>query len=823
MMDAESLYKLGKLIDALEKAISEKGELVLGVRHLSLDYFPEPEPTSKDDPYQGVAPDFRLIIDELCANSTDWLKLYLALQLELVKENSRLKDRLLSLSPKLWMTTHYGSLCVWHTAFPPLDGGGSTQVRAFAKVLRQNYRERRFKSCLEWCSGPGFLGFVALHTGVCDEIVLADINPRVVAGIQRTIEHNQLQGKVRYYVSDNLKQVPDSESFDLVLGNPPWAYREVTGLANPLIPNDPKWRIHKEFFEQLDDYLAPQGVVLFSAFEPLKTTAYLKGETEPWDVRPRAPIVDFQRYLEAGGFRMTAFRKAAYDPGVELVDGIFFLFAERAGQAQEPQLDLIGLGGTREESSEPGPPALDFTVFRTIDLANSLKGAQMVDALRVGLSMGEKHLTQVLRDIFQRPERIPEGLMPALGIPDAVVRAFADWNDQESFQYEALKDGLKLVPETCQHPVKMIRIQLTHDGPVCIGLRTLRDLLAGLDHSVRLLVTVKPGFSETKVRELLQTFPNYEADRILFWEHSHQTLFAQDNARLARVGDNSLLLLPGHASAHRPGDSLYGAPIPSLRSSLHWEGGNVLCDGRHVFVGANSIAANIRGLGLTEEQVRTAFSVEMGYPCVVLGDVALALDKAARGDRGVATRHAVDGGQADFHIDLDVCLLGNHPRTGLPMVALADPVLGYDYREEVLAQDELFQGHFCSPAEARELYRESLDRSVLRRRTLLESYLQRFEELGYDVIKMPDLRVLSDENYLARQNFTFSYCNALALNMAATPTVCLLPTGLKEMEAKVEQLYGEVSVKVQWIGEAEAAQELMAMRGGLHCFCSILD
>jgi hypothetical protein len=88
---------------------------------------------------------------------------------------------------------------------------------------------------------------------------------------------------------------------------------------------------------------------------------------------------------------------------------------------------------------------------------------------------------------------------------------------------------------------------------------------------------------------------------------------------------------------------------------------------------------------------------------------------------------------------------------------------------------------------------------------------------------VPDIRLVSDYNYLGRINTTFGYCNALCLKMDGSPTVALLSCGMEEMEAEVERLYNGLGVDVLWLGDRHMAEDLHSMRGGLHCFCSILS
>jgi methyltransferase family protein len=819
-LTAEQRSNLDALAHRLEEDVQARGELVLSSMEWDLDG-PNAQYTP-DDPYLGISPEFLDIIQKLCGSEQAWIELYLTLLVELAR-GGELRDRFVRLSDKLWMKTHYRGRTIWHTAFPPLDGGGSSQARVFYQYLRSRYVGKA-ATCFEWCCGPGFLGFMALWEGFCEELVLADINPGIALGIERTIQENSLEGRVRYYVSDNLKQLPETEKFDLVLGNPPWAYREIPDLPNPLIPNDPEWKIHREFFEQLPRHLNAGAQVCISAYEPFREVAYIELQKEPWDIRPRPPIVDFRTFLEKSDLAVRDIHRPLPDPQVSYSQGMTLFMIERVASESVPSRpDLIGLGGRREaESTETFK--FDLTVARGLPLNQMMQHSIQMDALRTGVSQTliDHHLTRVLRDLFGNPVAATTALLQALQIPPAIASAFPDWNNPNDFRYEPPVVGLRLTSETCQAQVTKLRLQLGQDAPVSVGLRMLRSLLRQLPESIKFHVLVKPGFDESVTREFLESFQGYTSHRVTFFEHGHQTLFAQDNGRLAVRPDGSQsILVPGYLSTHRPADALVSAPLPLIRSRLHWEGGNVLCDGHRVLIGANSVATNMRAFGLTAEQVEQAFEAEMGFPVVTLGDVQAAFKGMVQGERGAAVAHAVDGGQADFHIDLDCCLLGAAD-CGTHRVVLADPERGLNYLPEILEIDRLFQGHCVSPNLARKMFQQAAEDSVVRRGPLLDMYARALQAAGYQVCRVPDLRLISDVNYLARTQTMFSYCNALTLRLGTRATVALLTCGVKELEAEVSRVYELQGVDVLWIGDRLMAEDLLSMRGGLHCFCSVM-
>jgi predicted RNA methylase len=139
-----------------------------------------------------------------------------------------------------------------------LDGGGTDFGQDFIPFLRGRGMPKQ-KRAFEWCCGPGFIGFSMLGNGLCETLCLSDINPAAVASCKRTTRRNNLGNRVSVYQSDNLKDIPRSERWNLVVSNPPHFVDQYEG---DIRAHDPGWRIHRDFFETIGDYLASDGVVV---------------------------------------------------------------------------------------------------------------------------------------------------------------------------------------------------------------------------------------------------------------------------------------------------------------------------------------------------------------------------------------------------------------------------------------------------------------------------------------------------------------------------------------------------------------------------------
>jgi methylase of polypeptide subunit release factors len=149
---------------------------------------------------------------------------------------------------------------------PELDGGGRWWASEFPRILAPVFPGRVFEKCFDWCSGPGYCGFEVLDYGMCKQLVLGDIHPLAIEYANKTIDYpdNNCKDIVTAYNIGRIDQLPTSEKFDLVIGNPP----HTSGVNLELdadqtrILSDVGWKSHKEFFQNIGNYLTDDGVIL---------------------------------------------------------------------------------------------------------------------------------------------------------------------------------------------------------------------------------------------------------------------------------------------------------------------------------------------------------------------------------------------------------------------------------------------------------------------------------------------------------------------------------------------------------------------------------
>ena len=98
-----------------------------------------------------------------------------------------------------------------------------------------------------------------LGHGLCETLCLSDINPAAVSSCQHTVHVNKLGDRVTVYQSDNLKNIPRSEMWNLIVSNPPHFVDQYEG---DIRAHDPDWQIHRNFFETVSNHLSEDGVIV---------------------------------------------------------------------------------------------------------------------------------------------------------------------------------------------------------------------------------------------------------------------------------------------------------------------------------------------------------------------------------------------------------------------------------------------------------------------------------------------------------------------------------------------------------------------------------
>ena len=143
---------------------------------------------------------------------------------------------------------------------PELDGGGMDFGQEYVWVIPA--RIGAVEHLFEFCAGPGFIGFSLLAHGLCRRLTLADINPAAVEACRATIRDDKLEDRVSVYRSDCLDDIPHSERWDLIVGNPPHWPSDEAKYAGDRRMWDPDLRIHRKFYGSVRPRLKPGGKIL---------------------------------------------------------------------------------------------------------------------------------------------------------------------------------------------------------------------------------------------------------------------------------------------------------------------------------------------------------------------------------------------------------------------------------------------------------------------------------------------------------------------------------------------------------------------------------
>lgn len=154
------------------------------------------------------------------------------------------------------------------------QNGGGPFYNKFNKSLLMEYKE---VDALEICSGPGFIGYDLLESGIASHIDLADKNFEVKKYIDMT---NEKSGHTtRFYQSDALEDIPEYE-YSIIIGNPPhlkteeqYKILEDDGFVDKTWPEkrleyerrillDEDFNFHKKFFGKVDKYIRVGGSIV---------------------------------------------------------------------------------------------------------------------------------------------------------------------------------------------------------------------------------------------------------------------------------------------------------------------------------------------------------------------------------------------------------------------------------------------------------------------------------------------------------------------------------------------------------------------------------
>lgn len=141
-------------------------------------------------------------------------------------------------------------------------------------IVKSFYYLLDYKSCtngMEWCSGPGYIGFSMLSTNIIKNCVFSDIHKPLSKVVNKSISVNSLEDRTKFICSNNFNDIP-KKKFDVIFGNPPHFHfpkgwkpdnkEEYVTYQEKRKFQDQDWKIHQDFFNNVSEYLENDGSIL---------------------------------------------------------------------------------------------------------------------------------------------------------------------------------------------------------------------------------------------------------------------------------------------------------------------------------------------------------------------------------------------------------------------------------------------------------------------------------------------------------------------------------------------------------------------------------
>lgn len=144
-------------------------------------------------------------------------------------------------------------------------GFGTYHCQHYPRMIKYLYPNRYFKDCLEWCSGPGFIGFRLLSDGLIKSITMLDRHRPSLNACKKTWSNRpaRLDSNSMSVVCGSTVSALGDKTFDFIVANPP-NYSGTDGISPDLarLTRDPGLQAHTDFFLNIKKNLRPNGVIL---------------------------------------------------------------------------------------------------------------------------------------------------------------------------------------------------------------------------------------------------------------------------------------------------------------------------------------------------------------------------------------------------------------------------------------------------------------------------------------------------------------------------------------------------------------------------------
>lgn len=195
------------------------------------------------------------------------------------------------------------------------NGGGDYFALEYIDTIKEWYN--CVDNILEWCSGPGFIGYGLLASNACNNITFNDMYSPAIQMLERTRENSTCPNNIAIHQGNTLDSMTTEKKFDLVVGNPPhWQtddaasnslgfdITEYQHFQDILVDND--WKAHRSFYKNMKTLLHPKGNIVLQE-----------------NSQGSSPE-DFQDMINDAGLRINSYANST------MYDNIYYLVVEHA-------------------------------------------------------------------------------------------------------------------------------------------------------------------------------------------------------------------------------------------------------------------------------------------------------------------------------------------------------------------------------------------------------------------------------------------------------------------------------------------------------------
>jgi hypothetical protein len=156
-----------------------------------------------------------------------------------------------------------GGIDVFYTT--DLAGGGDYFGQDYLSTARRFVD--KVDRLLEWCAGPGFIGFGLMGIGVAGACSFVDVNPKAVQCLKHTARRNGIVDKVEIRHSGTIAAAGFANRFQLVVSNPPMAssidYQMPPDLClHQRLAYDIGWTCHEEMYAHIIAHLSDHALLI---------------------------------------------------------------------------------------------------------------------------------------------------------------------------------------------------------------------------------------------------------------------------------------------------------------------------------------------------------------------------------------------------------------------------------------------------------------------------------------------------------------------------------------------------------------------------------